>query len=498
MKYISTRNSQYKVSAAEAIVKGIAPDGGLFVPETFPKLDTDFFKDLADMEYDERAARILQLFLDDYSFEELSRYTKAAYSRFDEEGPCPVLKMDDGLYVMELFHGPTFAFKDLALTLLPHLMSAARKKLGKTDKTLILVATSGDTGKAALEGFKDVEGTDIIVFYPQDGVSDLQKLQMETTTGSNVYVCGINGNFDDAQTAVKKMFGDKDFSEKLLAEGFSLSSANSINWGRLVPQICYYVSAYCDIAGSGEIEFGDKIDFVVPTGNFGNILAGYYAKQIGLPIGKLVCASNQNNILTDFFESGEYDTNRPFFKSISPSMDILVSSNLERLIFELSDRNDVYVKDLYDQLKTHKKFTVSQDIMDKTDDFVAGCAEEDDTQSMINSFYNDYDYVLDPHTAVAMYVAYGYRDECGSQDPMVVVSTASPFKFSKDVYLAIDQIVSEDSFKAIRNLHSSTGLEIPPYFKYIKDFERNFTDVCEIDQMPDVVYNAVLNFKKQG
>ena len=496
MKYVSTRNSQYRVSAAEAIVRGIAPDGGLFVPESFPSLSLDRLRELSEMEYPERVASILSMYLDDYSYEELLDYARQAYSRFDDEGACPILNLDEGLYIMELFHGPTFAFKDLALTLLPHLMSAARRKLDKTDKTLILVATSGDTGKAALEGFKDVAGTGIIVFYPAQGVSDLQKMQMETTTGGNVYVSGINGNFDDAQTAVKQMFGDADFAAKLQEKGYSLSSANSINWGRLVPQICYYVSAYCDIAGSGEIEFGDEINFVVPTGNFGNILAGYYAKQMGLPVGRLICASNQNNILTDFFASGEYDTNREFFRSISPSMDILVSSNLERLIFEMCGRDSEYVAELYRQLKSDKKFVVDEKYMANTGDFVAGYADEEDTQDMINSFYNEFGYVLDPHTAVAMYVYYGYHDESEDDRPCVVVSTASPFKFAKDVYLAIDQIVSEDSFKAIKDLHSSTMIPVPGYFKYIKDLQRNFTDVCDIADMPNAVLTAVDRFKE--
>ena len=340
MKYISTRNKSIKVTSAEAIVNGLSKDGGLFVPETFPKLSAKDFEELTAMSYPERAAKVLSLYLEDYTYEELLDYATKAYSRFYGDDPCPLVNVDEDLYVLELWHGPTCAFKDMALTMLPHLLSAARRKTGEDSKTLILVATSGDTGKAALEGFKDVEGTDIIVFYPSEGVSDMQKLQMMTQQGSNVYVCAIDGNFDDAQSAVKTIFNDKDIQARLLADGYKLSSANSINWGRLAPQIAYYVSSYCDLIASGKIKLGDKVNFCVPSGNFGNILAAYYASLMGVGVNKLICASNVNNVLTDFFTTGTYDIHRQFHKTMSPSMDILISSNLERLLFEFSGRND--------------------------------------------------------------------------------------------------------------------------------------------------------------
>ena len=324
MKYISTRNKEIKVTSAQAIVSGLSKDGGLFVPETFPKLEKKDFDELISMSYPERAAKVLSMYLDDYSYEELLDYATKAYSRFYGEDPCPLVNVDDGLYVLELWHGPTCAFKDMALTMLPHLLSAARKKTGESSKTLILVATSGDTGKAALEGFRDVDGTDIIVFYPSEGVSDMQKLQMMTQEGENVFVCAIEGNFDDAQSAVKTIFNDKDMQDKLLANGYKLSSANSINWGRLAPQIAYYVSSYCDMISSGKIQYGDKVNFCVPSGNFGNILAAYYASLMGVGVNKLICASNVNNVLTDFFNTGEYNIHRDFHKTVSPSMDILI------------------------------------------------------------------------------------------------------------------------------------------------------------------------------
>ena len=338
MKYVSTRDRMRTYSGAEAIVKGISDDGGLIVPSSFPVLDDAKMDALLGMDYPERAASVLAEYLDEFSYDELLGYARKAYSRFDGDDPCPLVKVDDGLYMLELWHGPTYAFKDMALTLLPYLMVASKKKLGDGSRTLILVATSGDTGKAALEGFRDVEGTEIIVFYPADGVSVMQKRQMLTQQGENVHVAGIKGNFDDAQTAVKKVFTDPEVIEKLKAHGIEMSSANSINWGRLAPQIAYYISAYCDLVTSGEIERGDKVNFVVPTGNFGNILAGYYAYRMGLPVHKLIVASNANNILTDFFNTGSYDVKRKFYKTMSPSMDILVSSNLERLLFEVTGR----------------------------------------------------------------------------------------------------------------------------------------------------------------
>ena len=339
MMYVSTRDSNNKCSSAEAIRDGIAKDGGLFVPEYIPSLTKEDFDKIGEMSYEERAAFVLSKILEDYTYEELQGYSKNAYARFFGD-PCPVVCVDEGLYVLELWHGPTCAFKDMALTMLPHLLTGARKKTGEKTKSLILVATSGDTGKAALEGFRDVEGTDIIVFYPSDGVSEMQKLQMKTQLGNNVYVCAIKGNFDDAQNAVKTIFNDPNIVKKLLEKGYKLSSANSINWGRLAPQIVYYISSYMDLVNSDQITFGEKVNFCVPSGNFGDILAGYYAYKMGVPVNKLICASNKNKVLTDFFETGTYDINRDFYKTISPSMDILISSNLERLLYEITGKDD--------------------------------------------------------------------------------------------------------------------------------------------------------------
>ncbi|HAT83370.1 MAG TPA: threonine synthase, partial [Clostridiales bacterium] len=322
MKYTCTRNSKIEISASEAIVKGISDDGGLFVPSSFPILSLADIENLIPLDYPERAAKILSMYMDEFSFEELLGYAKRAYNRFDDDAVCPLVKVEDGLYMLELWHGPTCAFKDIALTILPYLLTASKKKLGINEQTLVLTATSGDTGKAALEGFKDVDGTHVVVFYPVSGVSEMQRLQMVTQEGGNVHVFGIKGNFDDAQAAVKRVFNDKETIDALKAKGIAMSSANSINWGRLAPQIAYYISAYCDLVDSGEIELGDKINFAVPTGNFGDVLAGYYAYRMGLPVEKFIVASNANNALTDFFNDGVYDINRVFYKTMSPSMDI--------------------------------------------------------------------------------------------------------------------------------------------------------------------------------
>ncbi len=369
MQYVSTRAKNNVVESAQAIVKGLSEDGGLFVPSEFPAITKEELLAMGDMEYSDRAAVVLSKYLTDFTLDELKEYTAKAYARFYDDDPCPLVAIDEKTYILELWHGPTCAFKDMALTLLPHLMVASRKKIGETGKTLILVATSGDTGKAALEGFKDVEGCEIIVFYPSEGVSDMQKLQMQTQAGDNVYVCAIKGNFDDAQSAVKVIFNDDNVKAQLLEKGYKLSSANSINWGRLVPQIAYYVSSYVDLLSSGELNYGDKINFCVPSGNFGNILAGYYAMRMGIPIGKLICASNKNKVLTEFFESGKYDINREFYKTMSPSMDILISSNLERLLFEISGRDDKAVSELMNNLKTNGYYTLDFDTFKKCKQF---------------------------------------------------------------------------------------------------------------------------------
>ncbi|MGN0795722.1 MAG: threonine synthase [Christensenellales bacterium] len=491
MNYISTRNVRAIVNSPEAIIKGISEDGGLFVPSDFPILYEADFAKMADMEYYERSAFVLGKFLDEFTSDELLQMTKAAYSRFDSEETAPVVKLDDNLFVLELFHGPTYAFKDIALTLLPHLMTKSKEKLGDKSKTLILVATSGDTGKAALEGFKDVDGTAIIVFYPSEGVSDMQKLQMMTQEGKNVKVVGIKGNFDDAQTAVKKVFTDSEIAKSLLAEGIKLSSANSINWGRLAPQIAYYVSTYVDLLYSDEIKAGDKINFVVPTGNFGNILAGYYAYKMGVPVGRLILASNQNKILTDFFHEGKYDANREFFKSVSPSMDILISSNLERLIFEATGRNDEAVKKLYQELSNGKKFEFDVSKIDEI--FGAGWATEEETKEAISDTLEEYDYPVDTHTAVAMSVYYDYKEETEDKTATVVVSTASPYKFPLDVYNAIHHSNKKmDAFKAAQLLEEEISMDEPDGLKSLQTKKVLHDTVIEKDKIAE----EVLNFAK--
>ena len=361
MYYMSTRNTELKLKSAEAIKKGLSDDGGLFVPSEFPTVSTAEIKKMVNMNYIDRAKLVLKKFLTDFTAAEISKCVEGAYGTgFDSDKVAPVVKLADGKYILELWHGPTCAFKDMALQILPRFMTVAMKKTGENKKIVILVATSGDTGKAALEGFKDVDGTEIIVFYPGDGVSNIQKLQMITQEGANVFVSGIDGNFDDAQTGVKKIFTDEKFGDKLEKSGFVLSSANSINWGRLVPQIVYYISAYCDMVAAGEISIGEKINVCVPTGNFGNILAAYYAEKMGLPVAKFICASNSNNVLTDFIKTGEYDKNRPFYQSVSPSMDILVSSNLERLLFDITGNDAKKVSSMMSKLSKDGKYKLTK------------------------------------------------------------------------------------------------------------------------------------------
>ncbi len=459
MKYTCTRNSKIEISASEAIVKGISDDGGLFVPSSFPILSLADIENLIPLDYPERAAKILSMYMDEFSFEELLGYAKRAYNRFDDDAVCPLVKVEDGLYMLELWHGPTCAFKDIALTILPYLLTASKKKLGINEQTLVLTATSGDTGKAALEGFKDVDGTHVVVFYPVSGVSEMQRLQMVTQEGGNVHVFGIKGNFDDAQAAVKRLFNDKETIDALKAKGIAMSSANSINWGRLAPQIAYYISAYCDLVDSGEIELGDKINFAVPTGNFGDVLAGYYAYRMGLPVEKFIVASNANNALTDFFNDGVYDINRVFYKTMSPSMDILVSSNLERLIYEIYDRDDEKVRELYDSLKKTGRFEIDFDEVN-LDNFVAGWADEEDTKNAISTFFDLDDYIMDTHTAVAASVYNDYSCETDDETPTVVLSTANPYKFPIDVLGAIGSR-EKDSYKAVVKLYNLTALECP-------------------------------------
>ena len=492
MKYISTRNAAHAVTGSEAILMGISPEGGLFVPESFPQFSLSDIESMGEMTYAERSATVMSRYLDEFSFEELLEITNRAYSRFDDEDTCPLTKIDDGMYLLELWHGPTFAFKDFALTVLPQLISACRKKRGEKNKTLVLVATSGDTGKAALEGFKDVDGTEIMAFYPDEGVAYMQKLQMITTGGANTYVAGIKGNFDDAQTAVKSIFTDESVRAALAEKGYVMSSANSINWGRLLPQIAYYFSSYVDLLTSEEITLGDKVNFVVPTGNFGDILAGYYAMRMGLPVGKLVCASNINNVLTDFFGSGEYDATREFHKTISPSMDILISSNLERLIFELYDRDDKALSDVMASLKKDGKYAVPLSLLrSKLNMFAAGYADEDETMETIYNTFDEYGYVVDPHTAVAVAVYNDYYMTSGDTAPSVILSTASPYKFAQDVYEAVGESQENDPFKAVKKLHFLSGMEVPEGIDKLETLEVRFTDVLSRDEIKQKVLARV-------
>lgn len=485
MKYTCTRNSKIEISASEAIVKGISDDGGLFVPSSFPILSLADIENLIPLDYPERAAKILSMYMDEFSFEELLGYAKRAYNRFDDDAVCPLVKVEDGLYMLELWHGPTCAFKDIALTVLPYLLTASKKKLGINEQTLVLTATSGDTGKAALEGFKDVDGTHVAVFYPVSGVSEMQRLQMVTQEGGNVHVFGIKGNFDDAQAAVKRVFNDKETIDALKAKGIAMSSANSINWGRLAPQIAYYISAYCDLVDSGEIELGDKINFAVPTGNFGDVLAGYYAYRMGLPVEKFIVASNANNALTDFFNDGVYDINRVFYKTMSPSMDILVSSNLERLIYEIYDRDDEKVRKLYDSLKKTGRFEIDFDEVN-LDNFVAGWADEEDTKNAISTFFDLDDYIMDTHTAVAASVYNDYSCETDDETPTVVLSTANPYKFPIDVLGAIGSR-ERDSYKAVVKLYNLTALECPDCILELEDAKEIHTKVIDRTEVKKTV-----------
>lgn len=493
MKFLSTRGGESAINSAYAIAKGLADDGGLFVPETFPNVSNDLER-LLGMDYAERACFVIGKFLEEYDQSALLEACRKAYSKFEEEDPAPVVKLDDKFYIMELFHGPTLAFKDVALTILPYLLRKGADISGVKENILILVATSGDTGKAALEGFKDAEGIKILVFYPSEGVSDMQKLQMRTQEGNNVLVAGVKGNFDDCQNTVKRIFSDVKFGAELKEKGVVLSSANSINFGRLVPQITYYFSAYADLVNSGEIKLGDKINFVVPTGNFGNILAGYYAKRMGLPIDKLVCASNSNNVLTEFFMNGSYDKNREFFKTTSPSMDILISSNLERLIFELSDRDAVLTKKRMDELKKQGQYSITDkelEVLDK--EFFADFADEEESKQTIMDIYDEYGYVCDPHTAVAVKVKNTFEGYGESDGATVVLSTASPYKFPESVLNAIMGKKGKDAFDSANKLCNETAMPIPEKITELKSKEKRFNLVIEKEEAE----KTVLDFIKQ-
>ena len=462
MKYISTRGIDKEgVSSAYAIKTGLAADGGLYMPEKIPAIDADFIKELIDADYETRAMRVLSLFLTDYTEDELLADAKGAYSKEKfGESPAPVTHVKDNMYMLELWHGPTCAFKDMALQIMPRLFTRALRKCGEERTALILVATSGDTGKAALEGYRDVEGTKIKVFYPQDGVSRVQKLQMQTQEGKNVSINGIYGNFDDAQGGVKRIFSDAKIAKELDAEGVFLSSANSINWGRLVPQIVYYISAYCDMVAGGNISLGEKIDVCVPTGNFGNIFAGFIAKLMGLPIEKLVCASNVNDVLTEFLETGTYNRNRPFHATISPSMDILISSNLERLLYTLigADKTRAYMN----KLNSEGSYKLSdEEFALVKESFIGYSTNEDETSSTIKSTYEKASCLIDTHTAVAANAAERYMSDYKTDRKVIVVSTASPYKFAKDVYKAVTGMCPSGDLEALDELSSLTSVPVP-------------------------------------
>lgn len=489
MNYISTRNNQLKVTASQAIAQGISKDGGLFVPEFIPQLSKDDFDKLISMSYIDRAAYVLKLFLTDFTDEEIEYCVNGAYrGSFDDDKPAPIYDLNDKTKVLELWHGPTCAFKDLALQLLPYLLTTAAKKVSGGKHTVILVATSGDTGKAALEGFCDVENTKIAVFYPENGVSPMQKLQMNTQKGANVFVCGINGNFDDAQTGVKKIFTDNACAERLEKSNMEFSSANSINWGRLVPQVVYYVSAYCDLVNSGA-DLSKGFNVAVPTGNFGNILAAYYAKIMGVPIKKLICASNENKVLSDFINTGVYDRNREFFTTISPSMDILISSNLERMLFELSDRNSDFVKNLQNSLSENGKFEIGDELHGKFISlFFGGSCDDEKTKQTIKSVFENEKYLCDTHTAVAFDVYSQYAEKTGDNTLTLVVSTASAFKFAKSVMSAIGGEVPSDEFDCVKKLSIQTDSAIPAPIKQLENASVRFANTCEKQDMIKVVF----------
>lgn len=430
------------MSALEAIAQGLAADGGLLTPEVLPKLAHNAIETMKDMSYQQRAVYVMSVFLEEFSASELFHFANKAYGpdKFDTHEVAPLRQVDENTWSLELWHGPTSAFKDMALQMLPHLLTASLVKTEENKTACILVATSGDTGKAALEGFRDVDHTRILVFYPQNGVSDIQELQMKTQEGNNVGVCAVAGNFDDAQTGVKKLFSDEALRKELAGRGYFLSSANSINWGRVLPQIIYYISAYCDLVRDGKIQNGDRVNVCVPTGNFGNILSAYFAKRMGVPIDRLICASNSNNVLTDFLKTGVYDRNRNFYNTISPSMDILISSNLERLLFSLSGEDDAQVREYMEQLSAEGRYAVGELLLHKiTQQFSAGFCDDETTRSEIGKMWDEHRYLIDPHTAVAFHVLEQYRAETGDATPTVVASTASPFKFCDSVLTALGE-----------------------------------------------------------
>ncbi len=497
MNYKSTRDSSISVSSAQAISQGICSDGGLFIPENLPHFSWPDLCALQNSSYTALAAKILSSFLSDFTAEEISDSVSAAYTggKFENDIPAPISLLQNGkisMYMLELWHGPTCAFKDMALQLLPHLLTKSLKKINSSKTAVILVATSGDTGKAALEGFKDVDGTRIQVFYPQNGVSPMQKRQMNTQEGNNVAVCAIEGNFDDAQTGVKKIFTDAKINELLEQNNMMFSSANSINWGRLLPQIVYYFSAYCDLMASGEIDKqGVEVNIVVPTGNFGNILAAYYAKKMGLPVHKLICASNSNNVLTEFLNTGVYNRSRHFYTTISPSMDILVSSNLERLLYDLTGGDSARITGWMNELAATGKYQVDDDILSQLHDiFYAGYCDDSATMATINEIYNTENYLCDTHTAVAVTVYHQYiNDSNDEQTPTIVVSTASPYKFADSVLSAVTNQDNKggSEFTKISQLSTVTGTQIPKQIAVLETKQVRFDNLCTKEEMGKIV-----------
>jgi len=493
MMYNSTRDALVSVSAAEAISRGISADGGLFVPQNLPTVSADEISAMAGMDYKQRAVAVLSRFLTDFTADEIDECVVRAYAadRFRNKDIAPLHELYDGVHMLELWHGPTCAFKDMALQILPHFMRVSAKRTAGGKKIVILVATSGDTGKAALEGFKDAENTKILVFYPEDGVSPMQKLQMTTQEGGNVEVCAIRGNFDDAQNGVKAIFTDADFGKKLADENMMFSSANSINWGRLVPQIVYYFSAYADLLAAGKISVGDRMNVVVPTGNFGNILAAYYAREMGLPINRMICASNKNNVLTDFVKTGVYDRNRDFFTTDSPSMDILISSNLERLLYALSDGNANEIAGLMKELADTGTYSVSDNVRRRLSElFSAGWCDDAQTAEVIRDAFEKYGYLCDTHTAVGLHVYEQYRSDTGDNTVTVIASTANPYKFADSVLAAVD-IAAEtsdvDEFEKLDMLAGVSGCEIPPPLAGLAGKKTRFDNVCNRADMRQVV-----------
>lgn len=489
--YKSTRDAEKTVTASQAILKGLADDGGLFVPVSIPKLPVSL-GELKEMTYQEIAYTVMKEFLTDFTEEELKSCIAKAYdSKFDTEEIAPLAKVEDAYY-LELFHGATIAFKDMALSILPHLLTTSAKKNQVKNEIVILTATSGDTGKAALAGFADVEGTKIIVFYPKNGVSRVQELQMVTQKGDNTSVVAIHGNFDNAQSGVKAMFENKELEKELNEAGYQFSSANSINIGRLVPQVVYYVYAYAKLLQNEEIAEDEEINVVVPTGNFGNILAAYYAKNMGIPIAKLICASNENKVLYDFFQTGTYDRNREFVLTTSPSMDILISSNLERLIYKISGEDARKDTDLMTELKTKGSYAITGEMKANLADIAAGYATEEQVAKTIHDIYEDTGYVMDTHTAVAATVYKAYREDSKDDRKTVIASTASPYKFAGSVMSAIDpKYKGQDDFKLIEELQKVSGTELPNAIKEIMNAEIRHNTECDVDQMEQTVKNIL-------